>query len=129
VVGALVLLLIPLEHAQRLCELLGVDAGSEIGDSALLEIGNILGTSYLNAFAQMTGVELLPCPPSLCTDMLGAIVATLLAQTLGSSELALVLDSDLEVAREPCSMSFLLLPTAGGVSDLLAPLGLAETAD
>ena len=27
------------------------------------EIGNILGASYLNALAAMTGLELLPCPP------------------------------------------------------------------
>ena len=41
---------------------------------------------------------------------------------------ALVLDSELDVAGEPCSISFLLLPNAGGVFDLLAPLGLAEAA-
>jgi purine-binding chemotaxis protein CheW len=28
---------------------------------------------------------------------------------------------------EPCSISFVLLPTDGGVTDLLTPLGLAET--
>jgi hypothetical protein len=32
------------------------------------------------------------------------------------------------VANEPCSISFVLLPTDGAVSDLLAPLGLAEAA-
>jgi chemotaxis protein CheC len=36
-----------------------------------------------------------------------------------------VLDSELEVADEPCSISFVLLPTDGGVTDLLTPLGLA----
>jgi chemotaxis protein CheC len=126
-ITALVLLLIPCEHAARLCALLGVEAGTEVGDSALREIGNILGTSYLNALAAMTGLELLPCPPHLKTDMLGAIVASLLIATAADDELALVLDSELDVADEPCAMSFLLLPTRGGIHDLLAPLGLAET--
>ena len=125
---ALVLLLFPLEHAATLCRLLGVEPGTEVGDSALSEIGNILGTSYLNALASMTGLALGPCPPHLTTDLLGAIVASLLAATAGEADMALVLDSELDVADEACSMSFLLLPTAGGVADLLAPLGLAETA-
>jgi len=127
-IAGLVLLLIPLDSAQTLCTMLGVDPGTEFGDSALCEIGNILGTSYLNALAAMTGLAMEPCPPHLSTDMLGAIVATLLAQTAGTAEMALVLDSELDVSNEPCSISFLLLPTAGGAHDLLAPLGLAEQA-
>jgi chemotaxis protein CheC len=122
---ARVLLLIGLEHAGSLCTLLGVDAGTEIGDSALREIGNIVGTSYLNALAAMTGLRLTPGLPELSRDMLGAIVATLLAETAGAEDLALVLDSELDVSGEPCAMSFVLLPTVGGISDLLAPIGLA----
>ena len=123
--GGLVLLLFPPEHAATLCTMLGVEAGTEVGDSALSEIGNILGTSYLNALAAMTGLALEPCPPQFGTDLLGAIVASMLAQTAGDAEVALVLDSELDVAGEPCSLSFLMLPNNGGAEDLLAPLGLA----
>jgi chemotaxis protein CheC len=122
---AVVLMLIGLQDAGSLCRLLGVEAGTEVGDSALREIGNIVGTNYLNGLAAMTGLELFPCPPRLGCDMLGAIVATLLAQTAGAEDLALVLDSELDVSGEPCAISFLLLPTVGGISELLAPLGLA----
>ncbi len=121
------LLLIAPQGADALCGLLGVEAGSEIGESALREIGNILGTSCLNALASMTGLHLEPCPPHLTTDMLGAIVSSLALAQTASTELVLVLDSELEVADEPCSISFVLLPTDGGVTDLLTPLGLAET--
>jgi hypothetical protein len=37
------------------------------------------------------------------------------------------MDSELDVAGEPCSISFMLLPSAGGANELLAPLGLAES--
>jgi chemotaxis protein CheC len=124
-ISGLVLLLFPPEHAHTLCGLLGVEAGTEVGDSALSEIGNILGTSYLNALAAMTGLALEPTPPQFGTDLLGAIVASLLAQTAGEDDVALVLDSELDVAGDPCSLSFLLLPAHGGAEDLLAPLGLA----
>ena len=76
----------------------------------------------------MTGLDLEPSPPELHADMLGAIVSTLLVSVSGAHELALVLDSELDVSGEPCSISFLLLPTSGQISDLLAPLGLAEPA-
>jgi chemotaxis protein CheC len=127
-VTGVVLLLIEPEGAEALCKLLGVDAWDEIGESALREIGNILGTSCLNALASMTGLHLEPRPPHLTTDMLGAIVSSLALSQTASTELVLVLDSELAVAGEPCSISFVLLPTEGGVSDLLAPLGLAEAA-
>ena len=123
--GAVLLLLDP-EGGRRLCSLLGVEPDSEDGDSALREIGNILGTSYLNGLAAMTGLELSPAPPELRVDMLGAIISSLLARTAGAAEQAFLLESELEVASEPFAISFLLLPTSGGIEDLLAPLRLSE---
>ncbi len=42
-------MLIPAGHGETLCRMLGVEPGSELADSALREIGNILGASYLAA--------------------------------------------------------------------------------
>ena len=125
-IDGMVLLLIPYEQAEILCSLLGVEAHTEVGDSALREIGNILATSYLNGLGAMTGLEMEPSPPHLHTDMLAAIVSSLLIGTAEGDDLALVLDSELDVSGDPCSISFLLLPTSGQINDLLAPLGLAE---
>ncbi|HEX3802938.1 MAG TPA: chemotaxis protein CheC [Solirubrobacteraceae bacterium] len=127
-VEGVVLLLVKPEGAATLCHLLGVEPGTEVGDSALGEIGNILGASYLMALSSMTGLEMLPGTPHVITDLLGAIVASVLAQTVGHGDTALVLDSELDITGEPCAISFLLLPNEGGVRDLLAPLGLAEAA-
>lgn len=126
-IDALVLLLIPIDDSGTLCRLLGVEPGTEVGDSALSEIGNILGTSYLNALSMMTGLEMMPTPPTLATDLLGAIVASVLAQAAGENDLALVLDSELDLAEQPCSLSFMLLPASGRADELLAPLGLASS--
>jgi chemotaxis protein CheC len=126
--GAVLLLVAPAD-AGVLCSLLGVEADSEWGLSALGEIGNIVGASYLNALAAMTGLEIEPTPPAAVTDMLGAIVATALAEhatDADGADVALVLDSALQVEGEDCSMAFLLLPTAGGVHDMLARLGLGS---
>jgi chemotaxis protein CheC len=127
-VDGVVLLLVKPESVATLCKLLGVEAGTEFGDSALAEIGNILGAAYLMALGSMTGVSMLPGTPCVVTDLLGAIVASVLARTVGHGDTALVLDSEMDITGEPCAISFLLLPNSGGVNDLLAPLGLAEAA-
>jgi chemotaxis protein CheC len=122
----IVLLLMRVADAAGLCNLLGVDADSEMGQSALAEIGNIVGTSYINALAQMTGLNIEPSPPQSATDMLGAIVASVLAGVAGAEDVALVLDSDLEVEGEDCSLSFLMRPTRDGAAELRHRLGLGS---
>jgi chemotaxis protein CheC len=120
----IVLLLFPPADASALCQLLGVEADSEFGLSALGEIGNILGSAYVGALGMMTGLELEPRPPQTITDMLGAIVASVLATGAESSDVALVLDSDLFVEGTECSLSFMLVPSKNGVGEVLAGLGL-----
>jgi chemotaxis protein CheC len=122
--GASVLLLFTPNDARQMCGFLGVESGTEIGESALMEIGNIVGTSYINALASMTGMEIEPTPPATATDMLGAIVETVLASKAGAGDVALLLDSELVVEDSDASVSFLLVPDAGGVDQLLARLGL-----
>ena len=124
--SGVVLLLFSPSDADVLCELLGVEARSDIGQSALREIGNILGTSYINALATITGLTIVPSPPQLAADLLGVLVSSMLAQTVGETDTALVMDSELDVSGAPCSLSFLLLPTSGGVEELLRPLGLGS---
>ncbi|HZV72961.1 MAG TPA: chemotaxis protein CheC [Conexibacter sp.] len=119
-----VLLLFSYRCAATLCELLCVEPRSELGDSALGEIGNILGASAVGALATMTGLALEPQPPHVLYDMLGAVVASVLSATAGELDSALVLDAELAVADAACGLSFLLLPTAVGVAELLGRLGL-----
>jgi chemotaxis protein CheC len=122
---ATVLLLFPPEDEATLCTLLGVEPGTEDGQSALAEIGNILGCSYVNALAAMTGMSLEPSPPQTVADMVGAILATVLTHSSEGSDLALVMDSRLMVEGQACELKFLMLPSLRGIEELLARLGLA----
>ena len=125
-IDAIVLLVFSPESAATLVRLLGVDPDDELAASALCEIGNIVGCSYIGAFAAMTGLALEPSPPSLATDMLGAIVTSVLAGAALETDVALLLDSALTVEGEECSFGFMLVPTADGVHELLTCLGMAE---
>lgn len=123
-ISGVVLLLFRPDAADTLCRLLGVEPGTEVGDSALSEIGNVLGTSYLNSIAAMTGLALEPRPPEVVTDVLGAIVSSVLMHVAGGDDVALLLDTQLKVEDEACAVSFLLVPEGDGVQELLTRLGL-----
>jgi len=120
-----VLLLVPPEDAATMCRMLGLEPDDEYALSALGEIGNIVGSSYINELSAMTGVAMEPTPPATATDMLGAIVQTVLAGHAQGGDAALLLDSDLQVEGEDCSISFVLVPDQGGVDLLLERLGMA----
>jgi chemotaxis protein CheC len=121
---AIVLLLFPDDDARKLCGIYGIEPSTADGKSMLGEVGNILGTNYINVLAQMAGMELEPAPPQVVEDMLGSILSSVLIGRGEDIEEALILDSNLQVEEEQCSLSFLLLPNHGGIKELLGRLGL-----
>lgn len=121
---AVVLLLFQSDAAATLCRLLGVEPDTELGVSALGEIGNVLGTSYIGALGTMTGLEIEPRPPQTVGDMLGAVLASAVLGVDETRDIALLLDSELATDGEECSLSFLLIPSSGGVAELLDRLGV-----
>jgi chemotaxis protein CheC len=121
---AIVVLLFPEDDARKLCGLYGIEPSTPDGRSMLGEVGNILGSNYINALAQMAGMELEPTPPQVVEDMLGSILQSVLLGRGGDVDEALILDSSLLVEDEACSLSFLLLPDNGGITMLLERLGV-----
>lgn len=124
-VEATVVLLFPEEDAQRICGIYGIDASTPDGASMLGEVGNIVSANYLAALGQMTGLALEPAPPQVVYDQLGAIVASVLLAAAGTDDTALILDSQLLIEDEACSLSFLLLAGQDGVGRMLGNLGLS----
>lgn len=120
----MVLMLFQPADEEVLCGLLGVEPGTEVGHSALGEIGNILSASYLGALGQLIGMHLEPDTPYVVADMLGAILESALIPLSLESDVALLLDTDLVIEGEASAFTFLLLPAADGIEQLLARLGV-----
>jgi chemotaxis protein CheC len=121
---ATALLVVSERDAAAIGALLGVDPDSEDGRSALEEVGNILVASYVGALASMTGFVLDLRPPASARDMLGAVVATVIAAHSDGRDLAIMLDSELRIEHDAITLSFMLLPTPEGVDELLERIGL-----
>jgi hypothetical protein len=58
------------------------------------------------------------------SDMLGAIVSSVLAPVAAYSDVALLLDSAMVVEGSECRFGFLFVPDEEGVATVLARLGL-----
>jgi hypothetical protein len=76
----------------------------------------------------MTNLHMEPHPPIAMADMLGAIVASVLAVAAADTDLALLLDSKMTVDGTACKFGFLYVPSGAGVALLLDRLGLGEAA-
>jgi chemotaxis protein CheC len=118
-------LVFPEEAAATLCRLLGTEHGTEIGQSALQEIGNILTGSYLTAMAIATGISLEPRPPVFARDMLGSVVDAIIAQAAGGSDSVVLLRAAISISNEECDFCLLFLPQPGALESLLQALGVA----
>ena len=122
---ASMLLAFPYASAAALCEMLGTDVDSEMGQSCLQEIGNILTGSYTTAIAGMTGLNIEPDPPLLACDMLGSVVDAVLAMSVEVSDTVLFLQTSITIEGSACDFGFLFVPRQGAVQNLLRALGLA----
>jgi len=113
------------EQAANLCMLLGIDADSDMGRSVLQEVGNVLACAYANVLAEMSGISFDVHPPDVMTDMVGAIVSSLVAATTRDIDHVLLIDSTIGVNEADAEMSVLFVPFDDGIDQLLQRLGVA----
>ncbi len=83
----------------------------EMEQSALEELGNIVGSSFLNALANATGLTLMPSPPQLIMDMAGALLDSLAADILLTQDEAFVAEADYRAADRDIAGQFYVIPT------------------
>src|SRR3989344_8291223 len=96
------LLIFPKASAQRLLWMLlkeeqpplsPIPHNHPIEQSALMEVGNIIINSYLNALTAITDFTLFPSIPHYAEDMLGAVLDYLLIEISKTSDTALFMET------------------------------------
>lgn len=101
---------------------------SELGISAMAELGNILSGSYLAALSDFTGLKIYPTVPSLGVDMVGAIVSVGLIEISQHSDEVIVIDTEIheEGASETEDINghFFLLPDPSSYLTIFRSLGV-----
>ncbi|HWL23643.1 MAG TPA: chemotaxis protein CheC [Ureibacillus sp.] len=129
--------ILPIEQANRFIKRLIQDeefdftnsSVSEIGLSAMQELGNILSGSYLSALSDFTGLKLYPTVPGLAVDMFGAIISIGLIEISQVSDQVIVINTSIfedEVGNcEEVQGHFILLPDPESFESIFKALGVA----
>lgn len=115
------------EVALNLIEvLIGIkeDAFSEMGNSVLCEIGNIISSSYMNAIAKFTNLVITASVPAVTYDMLGAILSTTFIEAGQYDEMVLDIETNFLQDNSAISGHFYYIPMPGSLEKILNALGV-----
>ena len=128
-IEGLMLFLFDLDFANEVLEkLLGSRYKSfldmdEMARSALVEVGNIIICSYINAFSQLVNVEVELSVPSATINMLGGILMVPIAE-YGTDKL-MYCNADFVIGGKALSDWLLMLPDIRSLNDILERLGVS----
>ncbi len=82
----------------------------EMEQSALGEVGNIMGSFFLNYISDKTGISYRVSPPAVMMDMAGAILDVILTSMIEQSEITYIVDATFGADDKSVSGTFLVLP-------------------
>lgn len=91
--------------------------------SILGEMGNVTGTFFLNALADANGLVLMPSPPAVMIDMIGAIMNIPLTFIMEKQEEALVVKTTFSTDSQQIAGTFMVLPTLDFMKTILKHSG------
>ncbi|WP_391121311.1 chemotaxis protein CheC [Psychrobacillus sp. L3] len=127
---------LPVEQANRFIRRLVQDdhfdfqtgTVTEIGASAMQELGNILSGSYLSALSDFTQLNIYPTVPALSVDMVGAIISFGLVEVSHVSDYVIVINTSINEEdvpnEESVSGHFFLLPDPESFEAIFKALGV-----
>jgi chemotaxis protein CheC len=122
-------LMLTLESAKFLLQILmgesrQDDQFSEMDLSVFMEIGNILGGSYLSAMSDFTNKQMHASVPAVAIDMAGAILGVGLMHIGQYSDTALLVDTEFWQGNNNVDSHFFFLPDPDSVETIFKSLGV-----
>ncbi|MBO4521579.1 MAG: chemotaxis protein CheC [Methanomicrobium sp.] len=98
---------------------------NEMDESALLEVGNIMVSQFLDATATLLGIVMLPSPPALAIDMAHAAFANVVSMVTGDINQIILFRTELTSTVNDIASTIVMLPyenTLGRILELLDKL-------
>lgn len=95
---------------------------TQMDESALKEVGNIMVSAYLDATAELLGFVMLPSPPSLVIDMAHAAMQSLIAQMAEELDEVLLFQTELTCDEHKIDSDIILMPELTSLKHIIALL-------
>ena len=96
----------------------------EMGYSVIQEVANIMAASYLNAIGSLTGLTIGMSTPSLCIDMLGAILSVPAIYYANISDKIIYIQDEFSGHDFRAPSHILLIPDMDSLKNTMGKLGL-----
>jgi len=95
---------------------------SELDESAIIEVGNIMISHFLDATAELLGVVMLPSPPMMAIDMAHAAFENILAQVAMDINEIILFSTELKSRDYDISSTIVMLPEEQTLKQILTLL-------
>lgn len=96
----------------------------EMSYSALQEVANIMAASYVNAIADLTGFTINVSVPSMCVDMLGAILSVPAIHYANISDKMIFIEDKFHDKDLNAPNHILLIPDVESLDKIMTSLGI-----
>lgn len=96
----------------------------EMGYSVIQEVANIMAASYLNAIGSLTGLTIGMSTPSLCIDMLGAVLSVPAIYYANISDKIIYIQDEFSGHDFRAPSHILLIPDMDSLKNIMGKLGL-----
>jgi len=83
---------------------------NEMDESALIEVGNIMASAFLDATAELLGFVMLPSPPALTIDMAHAAMQSLIAQMQEEIDEVMLFSTELMCEEHRIDSDIIMMP-------------------
>ena len=84
----------------------------EMEESALSEVGNVVGSFFLNSMADDTGIRLKPSPPQVVMDRAGAVLGAAIDDVMQYGDDLFIMETVFESSDKQVNGLLLVLPSA-----------------
>ncbi len=107
----------------------GIDDVDELSASAILELGNIVNSSFMNAISTMTGLRIHASPPLVAVNDCYSVVTSIASQAAMSETMALSIETNIyDIDEAGTSGFFICIPTDPSLVCIFDRLGIKESA-
>ena len=106
----------------------GYENLTELENSALVEVGNIMISTFINALCGLSGISVNLTVPAFTVDMQGAILAVPMAEYGGQSDYIMTIGGNFVCDGKEVPCRLLLSPDIRSLNFLLRKLGIEHDA-
>lgn len=95
---------------------------NEMDESALLEVGNIMISQFLDATATLLDIVMIPSPPDIAIDMAHAVFETIISQVASDINSIILFKTDLRSTEHEIQGAIMLMPDYTTLNEILTLL-------